>query len=186
VKKRQIVLVSTVVLAIVLGVWFVTTVRGLRELTISAWEKDVTADCAVLLTGGRNRVRKGFDLLARGSVKKLIISGVDPRATLREIFPQWPYYGPLNEKDVVLEKHSRTTWGNAQQSLVLVEALYCRDIVLVTSYIHMPRAKKTFKSVFPESIPIYEYGVTTSFGVATWTELTFESIKAMFYAIWAY
>src|SRR5580692_7608735 len=93
---------------------------------ITAWTEDHKADCAVVLTGGPGRVREGFDLLAQGQVRKLIISGVHPKATLREIFPQWPFYGNLREEDVVLERRSATTYGNAQQSLPLVEALHCR------------------------------------------------------------
>ena len=91
--------------------------------TVQSWMKSTTADCAVVLTGGAGRVREGFDLLANQNVKKLIIAGVYSNAKLREIMPVWSLYGDLSENDVVLDRRSETTYGNAQQSLPIVEAL---------------------------------------------------------------
>lgn len=160
--------------------------RFVSSSTVTAWEVDDSADCAVVLTGGANRVREGFDLLARGSVKKLIISGVHPQSELRDIFPQWPFYGKLDPTSVVLEKRSQTTYGNAQQSLPLVQALRCRDVVLVTSRLHMYRALRTFRAEFPRQIQIVPhaiYGSRSDFG---WAETSFETAKSFFYSLWAY
>lgn len=147
---------------------------------------DSQGDCAVVLTGGPNRVRKGFDLLAQGQVKKLIVSGVNPRSSMREIFPQLPFYGTINENDVVLEKRSGTTYGNVQQTLALAEALKCRDLVVVTSRIHMYRALRTFKAIFPPNFPFVEYAVVGSTNDMDWDEVGLEIIKSVFYSLWAY
>lgn len=160
--------------------------RYVNAASISAWETDDSADCAVVLTGGANRVREGFDLLSRGAVKKLIISGVHPQSELRDIFPQWPFYGNLDASNVILEKRSQTTYGNAQQSLALVQALRCRDIILVTSRLHMYRSLRTFKAEFPKHIQIIPhaiYGSRSDFG---WVEKSFETAKSFFYSVWAY
>lgn len=153
---------------------------------ISAWTEDHRADCAVVLTGGPGRVREGFDLLSQGQVHKLIISGVHPRATLRDIFPQWPFYGNLHVEDVVLERRSATTYGNALQSLPLVEAMRCRSLVLVTSHLHMRRAYKTFRAIFPEEILILTRAVSSGPLPPKSSDLTIEVIKSLFYSIWAY
>lgn len=153
---------------------------------ISAWTEDHKADCGVVLTGGPGRVREGFDLLSHGQIHKLIISGVHPRATLRGIFPQWPFYGTLHEEDVVLERRSTTTFGNAQQSLPLVEAMHCRSLVLITSHLHMRRAFKTFRQVFPSEILILTRAVSSGAVPARRTDLGTETVKAMFYSLWAY
>jgi len=131
-------------------------------------------------------VREGFDLLAQKQVRKLIISGVHPKATLREIFPQWPFYGGLREDDVVLERRSATTYGNAQQSLPLVEALHCRSVVLVTSHLHMRRAFKTFRQVFPPEILILTRSISSGYVPPRTWDLTVETIKSLFYSLWAY
>ena len=153
---------------------------------ISAWTEDHRGDCAIVLTGGPGRVREGFDLLAQGQVHKLIISGVNPRATLRDIFPQWPYYGALRAEDVVLERRSATTYGNAQQSLPLVEALRCRSLVLITSHLHMRRAFRTFRQVYPPELLILTRAVSSGSIPPKSSDLSFEVLKSLFYSLWAY
>lgn len=153
---------------------------------VTAWTEDHRADCGVVLTGGVGRVREGLDLLAHRSIKKLIISGVFPGAQLREIFPQLPYYSTVDPNDVILEKRSLTTFGNAQQSLALVEALRCRDVVLVTSKLHMPRAMKIFKAVFPVEFPIYPRALVAGSYHPKPFDLYAEVIKSLFYSLWAY
>lgn len=162
-----------------------------RALTLRAerptsWGEDHSADCAIVLTGGPGRVAEGFSLLAQRQIKKLIISGVFPKAKLREIFPQWPYYGQLDEQDVVLEKRSRTTYGNALQSLPIVEALHCRDLVLITTRLHMPRALSTFRAAYPENFPIYPRSIIRNSYVPSWQSVTVEVVKSMFYDLWVY
>lgn len=157
----------------------------LRE-PVQSWEKNQTADCAVVLTGGAGRVREGFDLLANQEVKKLIISGVYSNVRLRDLMPMWTFYGNLNENDIVLEKRSETTYGNAQQSLAIVEALKCRDVILVTSRLHMHRSYRTFRSAFPDNIYIYPYSVVSArYETSVW-ENSLEALKSLFYSIWAY
>lgn len=153
---------------------------------ISAWQQDIQADCAVVLTGGAGRVREGFDLLATGRVRKLIISGVHANSRLREILPMWPFYGNLKEEDVILERRSETTFGNAQQSLPIVEALGCRDIVLITSRAHMRRSYLSFRSAFPEQIFIYRRAVVSGGVQSSRFENLVEAAKIIFYSFWAF
>ena len=80
----------------------------------------------------------------------------------KELFPLWPYYPEVHEQDVVLERRSRSTFGNAQQSLPIIQALRCRDVILVTSRIHMYRALRTFQSEFPASVRIIPRAVVGS------------------------
>lgn len=160
--------------------------RKILSQPVTAWTTDHRADCAIVLTGGPGRVREGFDLLAQKRVKKLIISGVYQHSELRDIFPQWPYYGPMKKEDVVLEKRSLTTFGNAQQSLALVEALRCRDVVLVTSRLHMYRSLLIFKSAFPAEIPIYPRAIVSARLKPEWIEVAVETTKSLFYRLWAY
>jgi uncharacterized SAM-binding protein YcdF (DUF218 family) len=153
---------------------------------ITAWQESHNADCAIVLTGGHGRVREGFDLLSRQAIRKLIIAGVHPQATLREIFPRWPYYENLDEKDVVLEKRSGTTYGNALQTLSLVEALHCRDVILITSNLHMYRARRTFQAIFPPDFPMYFRAIIADSYSPSWINVAAETAKSAFYSIWVY
>lgn len=186
-RRRLTIAVLGVAATVTLFGWaLISEVRRIQATPISAWTTDVTADCAVALTGGGNRIREGLDLLSKKAVKKLIVSGVNPQAELREIVPMWFYYGGIREADVILERRSRTTFGNAQQTLPLVEALQCRDLVLITSRVHMYRAMKTFEAEFPEGFPLVPRAVVAGSVRSGWTELTWEALKSLFYSIWAY
>lgn len=160
--------------------------KKIQSETVQSWLKTPMADCAVVLTGGAGRVREGFDLLANQNVKKLIISGVYSNARLREIMPVWSFYGNLTENDVVLDRRSETTYGNAQQSLPIVEALKCRDILLVTSRLHMYRSYRTFRATFPENIYIQKHAIIGGRYESSVWETGFEALKSLFYSFWAY
>jgi len=169
-----------------LGWSFYQETQKILDQRPTAWEEDHTADCAVVLTGGPNRVREGFDLLAQGRIKKLILSGVHPGAKLREIFPQWPFYGSLRKEDVVLERRSKTTYGNVQQTIPLLEALYCRDFILITSHVHMYRAVRTFKAAAVNEVSIYPRAIVVRSYRAGLLDLWAEALKSLFYSLFAY
>jgi uncharacterized SAM-binding protein YcdF (DUF218 family) len=185
-RRRRIVVVTSVLAVVVIALAWAHEVRMILRQPITSWTDDVSADCAVALTGGPQRVREGLDLLARHSVQKLIVSGVHAQVSLRDIFPLLPYYGSLREQDVILERRSQTTFGNAQQTLPLVEALRCRDLVLITSRLHMRRAYLTFKAEFPPDFPLITRSVPAITEPPGWDEVAWESLKSLFYSAWAY
>ena len=156
------------------------------ETPLTSWTTDQSAECAVVLTGGPGRVREGLDLLARGAVKKLIVAGTHPKAQLREIFPMWPYFGGVSEGHIFFERRSRTTYGNAQQTLPLAEGLGCAKILLVTSTIHMHRALRTFRRVYPADIQLVARPTTPGMGESEVKEVLFETVKALFYQLWVF
>ncbi len=160
--------------------------KKILSQNVNSWSEDATGDCALVLTGGPNRIREGFDLLAHKSVQKVIISGVNPLTDLKEIFPLWPFYPEVHEQDVVLERRSRSTFGNAQQSLPIIQALRCRDVILVTSRIHMYRALRTIQSEFPATIKIIPRAVVGPTFDPNFYDLSLEIIKCIFYSLWAY
>lgn len=168
-----------------LGFRFTTEFNQIRKTPIDAWTRDQRADCAVVLTGGSGRVKEGMDLLARHAIRKLIVSGVNPQADWRDIFPNWPYYQDVSETDIVLERKSRTTFGNAQQSLAVVEALGCRDLLLITSRFHLHRALKTFRAEFDDRMPVEGRAIAVPSETES-LEIATEAIKALFYGLWAY
>lgn len=183
-RYKLLLITSTVIL--VLAFLCYSEGRKILATEVTSWTTPVSADCAVVLTGSDGRIQKGLDLLSQKRVKKVIISGVFKGSTFREIFPQWPFYPEVSEDDVILEKRSLTTYGNANQSLPLAEALNCRDLVLVTSILHTRRALKLFKSTFPENTTIYTYSVVSGDFTPDFWPLAIEVIKSLFYSIWAY
>lgn len=160
--------------------------HSIREEDISSWSEAEPADCAVVLTGGPGRIREGVALLQREQVRTLIISGVHPDALLQDLLTPWEALWGIPEAQIVLEKNARTTYGNAAQSLPLVEALRCRDLFIVTSQFHMFRAFKTFKAQFPKEIQLRKYAIPSSRSESSWMGYWTEVLKSVFYSIWAY
>ncbi len=119
-------------------------------------------------------------------MKKLIISGVNPLSYLEEIYPNIVFYGRIEPENIILEKNSKTTYGNAQQTLPLIEALGCHDVILITSRMHMYRAFRTFKASYPSNINIYSRATIGREYNFAWNQVAFESFKSMFYSVWAY
>ena len=106
-------------------------------------------------------------------------------ATFQEVFPYWPFYNEIKSDDVVLEKRSQTTLGNAHQTLDLVETLKCQDLYLITSQLHMARAYRVFKEVYPPHIYIEKLTVPNSKFEQTHYSFAFEVLKSMFYTIFS-
>ena len=168
----------------VLFFFFFLELRRISAQAITAWDEDYQADCAVVLTGGAGRIREGFDLLSRGSIRKLIISGTYSKAVLEDIFPQWPFYGNLEKKDVILEKLSKTTYENAKQTRKWVQTLKCEDLLLITSYLHMYRAKRVFRKLFPDNYSIYAVAVAPQSSRISAESYVIEVFKSLFYSFW--
>jgi uncharacterized SAM-binding protein YcdF (DUF218 family) len=178
-------LIALIVVTVLLSLYLRTREAILAE-PINSWTEEKTADCGVVLTGGGGRVKEGFSLLAHHSVKRLIISGVNVNASVREIMPNLTFYGDIHEEDIFLDKRSGTTYGNAQQTLPIVEALHCHDILLVTSHLHMARAYQTFRASFPEKIQISKHAILASRSELGFYEVSVEVLKTLFYSTWAY
>ena len=177
---------SLVILTVLFFRWWLLEALLISEQPVNAWTDAQQADCAVVLTGERNRLDEGLDLLYQNKVKKLIISGVNPGSYIEEIFPHLVLYGRIKKEDIILEKNSKTTYGNAQQTLPLVEALKCQDLILVTSRIHMYRSLKTFQAAFPPNITIYPRATLGRQYKLQWDQIAVESLKSIFYSPWAY
>ncbi len=182
--KRALIVIVPLLLAIAYAYYHES--QRIIATPIDAWESDATADCAVVLTGGPGRVKEGLDLLLRKQVQRVIVAGVNPQVGLRDLYPQLILYPQVNEKDLVLERRSETTYGNALQSLPIVEALQCRSILLVTSYLHMNRALRTFVSTYPRDIVVTPYSIAGNEYPPHHWDLLIEVVKTWFYALWAY
>lgn len=158
----------------------------IRSEFLSGLETQQSADCGVVLTGSAGRIREGFDLIEQGRIHKLIISGVNEKTTLKDLLPLWPYYPKVTDSTVFLEKRSETTYGNALQSLPVVQALQCRDVMLITSELHMYRAFQVFRPVYPENFFIYKHAVLSPRGRYSVLDEVVEVVKSLFYRPWAY
>lgn len=153
------------------------------------------ADCAVVLTGAAGRIREGITLLSHRQVQKLIISGVSQHSTLNDMYPDVLFYPEIKLENVILERRSSSTAGNAQASLPIVEALNCQSVLLVTSDYHMYRAMKTFTQTFPGAIRVTPFPIqsdrlhlrrTRIIDTRFWGTIIEEWCKYLFYEVFVY
>ena len=101
-----------------------------------------SADAVVVLTGGTDRLKPAIELLRNGSGKKLLISGVNPETTKKDIVSAYNISPDLAACCLDLDQISANTVGNAAQSAKWLRANRFSSVILVTSNYHMPRAEK--------------------------------------------
>tara|TARA_B100001248_G_C27395256_1_gene465131 strand:+ start:935 stop:1477 length:543 start_codon:yes stop_codon:yes gene_type:complete len=163
-----------------------TEYRKVTSTPMQSWVDGSKGDCAVVLTGGSGRIQEGMALLNQNRVKKLIISGVNPSSLLSQIFPPIAFYGQVHVEDIILEKKSKTTYGNAQQSIAILGALKCQSVILITSRLHMHRAFRVFREHMPADIQLVARAIYSEKEEDSLMDLGTETLKSLFYNIWAY
>jgi uncharacterized SAM-binding protein YcdF (DUF218 family) len=97
------------------------------------------ADGIVVVTGGALRITDAIELLSAGRGKRLLISGVHPATTSREIARLMPEYGALIACCVDLDHSAVNTVGNAVETQHWAKAHGFQSLIVVTSNYHMPR-----------------------------------------------
>lgn len=180
IRSTKLLFMFIVLLAFIFLSWIFYEAYFLRSLPVTSWTEDARGDCALALTGGHGRIRAGFDLLQRGDVRKLIISGVNPKVTVDDVFPQIDMYPGVQRFNVIIENNSRTTYGNVVHSLPLLRNLRCHKVILVTSELHMPRAKRLFEKYSKD----LEFEVHSVYSDQRAQDIFYEAAKTVFYNLW--
>ena len=110
----------------------------------------------VVLTGGKNRIEKGVDLLSKGYGDKLLISGVFMPSEIEAKFSLEKEKKELFRCCVFFDQRSRNTLENAQEvDKWLKENKDIKTIILVSSYYHLPRSIMIFEKEISSKVKIY-------------------------------
>ncbi|HEY5072019.1 MAG TPA: YdcF family protein [Caulobacteraceae bacterium] len=119
------------------------------------------ADGIVALTGGSDlRLEEATGLLESGKGRRLLVSGVNRKATRQDVQGVTGAAKPLFDCCVDLGFTAADTLGNARETADWARAMNYRSLILVTADYHMPRAMLELRSALP--------GVSvTAFPVAT-------------------
>ena len=113
--------------------WFVSRVPK-TEIVLARG-----ADGIVVVTGGASRIADAVELLSAGHGRRLLISGVHPTTTSREIARLLPEFGHLIACCVDLDHSAVNTVGNAIETRNWTKQQGFRSLIVVTSNYHMPR-----------------------------------------------
>ena len=116
----------------------------------------------VALTGGSNRrLQAGMALLQAGRGRRLLISGVNRKATREEVRrAARAVAGPLYECCVDLGFEAIDTLGNASETAEWAKARGYDRLILVTADYHMPRALLELRGAMP-GVKLTPYPVAT-------------------------
>lgn len=114
---------------------FATHVSGLTTPTDPA-----KADAIIVLTGGQSRIDAALGLLKAGKGQRLLISGVHPSATRRQLQLANRGDKALFNCCVDIDRAALDTIGNAEESAKWVEGHAYERVILVTNNYHMPRS----------------------------------------------
>jgi len=128
--------------------WFV---HSMPEQNIAAVEK---TKALVVLTGGAERVERGFQALAEGNAPVLFISGVGEVVTVRELLlahatPEVRRNIQMMRAEIILDHVARTTVSNAVQAAEFIRTRGITSIRLITANYHMKRSLREFKTAIP-------------------------------------
>jgi uncharacterized SAM-binding protein YcdF (DUF218 family) len=126
----------------------------------------------VVLTGGRERLKTGFQLLCTQHAKMIFISGVNSEETLKSLLKTVDLHGMACALDrgqliqsTFLGYTAKNTKENAEETAIWVKQMGITSVRLVTAAYHMPRSLLQLKYLLPEATiiphPVFPYGQNT-------------------------
>jgi len=117
-------------------------------VTLAGPAGDERTDAAVVITGGPGRIEHAMDVLKKGEAKRLLISGVDPSVTKKDLSARLGGMAPLLKCCVDLGTESVDTRSNAEEAKRWMDSHHFHSFRLITSDWHMRRANYEFGRVF--------------------------------------
>ncbi len=127
---------------------FVLFATAIMRDPIGGWDR---ADGIVVLTGGDNRITAGAKLLAEGRAKRMLISGVNPRARREDVERLSGVDKALFTCCVDLGYEARDTVGNADEARLWASSHGYKRLIVVTSSYHMPRSLTELALAMPDA-----------------------------------
>lgn len=110
-------------------------------------------DAIIVLTGDKNRIAHGINILKNGSGQRLLISGVNEKISNTKI--KNLYGVDVNSKKLFdccidIDRISTNTFENSRETYIWSKELGFRNLLIVTSHYHVPRVKLEFSRFFSQ------------------------------------
>jgi uncharacterized SAM-binding protein YcdF (DUF218 family) len=166
--NKHIFKVFFLVIFIIIFIYFCTGLVKYKEQVQSLKEYSIKkAANVVILTGGSNRIKEGLKLIKSFSKLELLnidilISGTGKGFTKSNVNKLLSKNDQLNmfvKCCLELDSQSQNTRSNAIETLKWVNKNSIKQLILVTSNYHMPRAFLEFKNKMPD-LKIIKHPIT--------------------------
>jgi uncharacterized SAM-binding protein YcdF (DUF218 family) len=138
------------------------------KMPVTVPDSDVETDAIVVLTGGSERVRTGFELLEKRQVKALFISGVDRGINVAELLRVFGFASRGLEGSIMLGYDAGDTAENARETAQWMQKNSYHSLRLVTASYHMQRSLLELGRWLPEARIIPHPVFPASFKHKSW------------------
>lgn len=114
--------------------------------------QDVSASAIVVVTGGKGRIETALALLEAGRAPVLFVSGVGPTVTVRDLVREagGMHRPELMQCCITLGYLATNTLENGTETAAWLKAHKIKDIILVSSNYHLPRAELELAMAAPD------------------------------------
>jgi len=121
-------------------------------LPIPVPSQNISASAIVVVTGGQGRIATALALLESGRAPQMFISGVGQNVTLRDLVRE---AGGLRRPDlmrccITLGHQAMNTFENGTETAAWLKANHIKDVILVSSNYHLPRAELELRMAAPD------------------------------------
>lgn len=121
------------------------------SVTVMRPPENPRADAIVVLTGGYQRIDQAVDLLRKGSGRRLLISGVHPTTTPKQIRSMTQSSYDLFACCVDMGYLAQDTIGNAFETAQWIHDKGYSSVLVVTSNYHMQRSLMELRRTDPKT-----------------------------------
>ena len=110
-------------------------------------------DAIIVLTGDKNRIAHGINILKNGSGQRLLISGVNEKISntkIKDLYGVDVKSKKLFDCCIDIDRISTNTFENSRETYIWSKELGFRNLLIVTSHYHVPRVKLEFSRFFSQ------------------------------------
>jgi uncharacterized SAM-binding protein YcdF (DUF218 family) len=182
------------IMAITLLVWMGGFLAFMGYVPLHVEDDQTPTQAIVVLTGGRDRLKTGFFLLAEQRADVIFISGVHPGETIKTLL-KTPEVSAIVSKQQQEWFASRTLLGhtatntqeNALETAAWVKKYHINSLRLVTAAYHMPRSLLELTHLLPETLIIPHPVFASQKGRWSWNGRVFFLLFSEYHKfLWAF
>lgn len=173
-KLAIVIKIIALVILVVFGLLFGGFLRFSEEVTQLTIPKNLQkSDGIVVFTGGFKRLTPAIKLLEQGYGKRLLISGVNPSISRKNIEKLANIDINLFNCCVDIGYQATDTIGNAQETADWIKTHNFKKVVLVTNNYHMPRSMLELSNIDPYTIISTYPVINTDLKKTNWLDKPF-------------